>query len=179
MFLNKNIVRCILEDNKKSWFVLQYKPNSYKIAERNLHRQQFETFLPFQEIKKIERYRDKTFHKPLFPGYMFIACDCGLSKLHKINNTYGVNKIVSFNNQPRAVSGGFIRELKQHCNQKGIFHSKNDLKIGDRVKISNGPFSNLLATIEKLDAENRVWLLMDLINVSSKISINSQNETYD
>lgn len=154
---------------------MQFKSNSHKITEKNLLRQSFETFLQIHEIKKTVKSKNKIFLKPLFPSYMFISCDNELSQFHKINNTYGVNRLISFNNLPKAIPQIFITELKQHCDQTGKFLLQSNLKKGDRVKISNGPFSNFIATIEKLDAENRVWLLMDLINASSRISISASN----
>ena len=38
----------------RNWFFLQYKPNSHRVALRNLFRQGFETFLPMQEFTQIK-----------------------------------------------------------------------------------------------------------------------------
>ena len=36
----------------KQWHLIQFKPNSHRLAERNLKRQDFEVFLPMQEITR-------------------------------------------------------------------------------------------------------------------------------
>ena len=35
-----------------SWYIVQFKPNSHKIAVRNLERQGFGTFLPMHEVTR-------------------------------------------------------------------------------------------------------------------------------
>ena len=89
----------------KEWFILQYKPNSYKIAEKNLTRQGFETFFPINKITSHTISRFKNINQPLFPGYMFISFDIARSGWHKINNTYGVTRLITFNSTLRAVYG--------------------------------------------------------------------------
>ena len=49
-----------------SWYIVQFKPNSHKIAVRNLQRQGFETFLPMHEVTR---------RTAAVRGYMFVACD--------------------------------------------------------------------------------------------------------
>ena len=51
-----------------NWFLAQMKPNSHDIANRNLTRQGFETFLPLQEETRRTRGRFVTRRRPLFPG---------------------------------------------------------------------------------------------------------------
>ena len=55
------------------WSLIQFKPNSHRLAERNLHRQGFDTFLPKQKITRIKASRFVGDLKPLFPGYMFVS----------------------------------------------------------------------------------------------------------
>ena len=81
----------------KEWFILQFKSNSHLIAAKNLTRQGFEIFLPLHDTTSRRLSRFVNTSKPLFPGYMFIRFDRAESKWHKINNTYGVSRIITFN----------------------------------------------------------------------------------
>ncbi|MDC0634586.1 transcriptional activator RfaH, partial [Planktomarina sp.] len=36
----------------KEWYLVKFKPNSHRLAMRNLQRQGFETFLPLQKITR-------------------------------------------------------------------------------------------------------------------------------
>jgi transcriptional antiterminator RfaH len=57
--------------NTLSWYIVQFKHNSHKIAVRNLQRQGFETFLPMHEVTRRTVVKFETVIRPLFAGYMF------------------------------------------------------------------------------------------------------------
>ena len=40
---------------------------------------------------------------------------------------------------------------------------------GDKVKILAGPFANFIATVEKYETDQRIWVLMDLMGRKTKI----------
>ena len=43
------------------------------------------------------------------------------------------------------------------------------LKKGDQVTILKGPFANFIATFEKYEVDQRIWILMDLMGRKTKI----------
>ena len=53
-------------DEVVSWFLAQFKPNGHRIAERNLNRQGFRTFLPLQEETRRQRSKFTTTLRPFF-----------------------------------------------------------------------------------------------------------------
>ena len=83
------------------WYLIQFKPNSHRLAERNLQRQGFETFLPMQKITRRKASRFVSDLKPLFPGYMFVSVNSDLAPWRSINSTIGVSKLVSFEGKPK------------------------------------------------------------------------------
>ena len=87
----------------QEWFILQYKSNSHQIAKKNLNQQMFKTFLPQYDTATIKASRFKSAVQPLFPGYMFVMFDRSNTKWHKINNTYGVSRLITFNSILRPV----------------------------------------------------------------------------
>ena len=54
----------MIKNNVKKWFVVQIKPNSYNLANRNLKRQEFETFFPKMMITK--RIKNKFIIKEVY-----------------------------------------------------------------------------------------------------------------
>ena len=44
------------------------------------------------------------------------------------------------------------------------------LKKGDQVKVLTGPFANFIATVEKYETDQRIWILMDLMGRKTKIT---------
>ena len=62
-------------DRGTSWFLAQLKPNCANIADKNLKRQGFQTFLPMEEETTQRNGKFVTAMRPLFPGYIFVAFD--------------------------------------------------------------------------------------------------------
>ena len=151
------------------WFILQFKPNSHHQAIKNLNQQGFETFLPLHDITLRKASRFTTTSQPLFPGYMFITFDRTGSKWHKINSTYGVSRLVTFNSILKPIPTTFINSLMMRYDLSGKLLPVKKLEKGDQVKVLKGPFSNFIATVETYESDQRIWILLDLMGRKTKI----------
>ncbi len=153
------------------WYLIQFKPNSHFLAQRNLNRQGYLTFLPMNKstMRKASRFVNN--HRPLFPGYMFIKVNPDLAPWRSINSTIGVSRIVSFQGKPKTVPLQLISELMFRCDEEGIILPPKILSKGDSVELLTGPFTNFVATIETIDPEQRIWVLMDFMGQSTRIKV--------
>ena len=148
---------------KKEWFILQFKSNSHFLAAKNLNQQGFETYLPLQNTTSRKASRFVSTTQPLFPGYMFIKFDRSESKWHRINNTHGVSRLITFNSSLKSIPTTFINNLMMRYDLSGKLPHIEIYKKGDQVKVTKGPFANFSANIEKYDSNQRIWILMDLM----------------
>ena len=153
----------------KEWFILQFKPNSHHQAVKNLNQQGFKTFLSLIDITSRKASRFINTAQPLFPGYMFITFDKTESKWHKINNTYGVLRLITFNSILKSIPNIFVDNLMKRYDSSGKLLPIKKLKKGDQVKVLNGPFANFIATVEKYETDQRIWVLLDLMGRKTKI----------
>jgi len=161
----------------KEWFILQFKPNSHHLATKNLTQQGFEVFLPLHDTtsRKLSRFINTS--KPLFPGYMFIRFNRAESKWHKINSTYGVSRLITFNSTLKSIPTNIVDSLMKRYDSSGKLLPIKKLKKGDHVTVLKGPFANFIATVEKYEADQRIWILMDLMGRKTKIQTPSDNLT--
>ena len=102
-----------------SWYIVQFKPNSHKIAVRNLQRQEFETFLPMHEVTRRTAAKFETVIRPLFAGYMFVACDPETAPWRQINSTYGVSRMLSFAQSLKLMPVVLIAGQRARCDSFG------------------------------------------------------------
>lgn len=155
------------------WYLLQLKPNSHRIAERNLNRQGFKTFLPMQEVTRRKASHFVNDLKPLFPGYMFVSFDTEIDAWRKINSTMGVSRLVSFGSEPKALPTQLVSGLMMRCDENGKLLPPNTLREGDSVELLTGPFAKFVATVDSIDPEQRIWVIMDYMGQKTRIQIAS------
>ena len=103
----------------KEWFILQIKRNAHHHANKNLNQQGFETFLPLHNTTSRNTTRFINANRPLFPGYMFIEFDKTETEWHKINNTYGVSRLVTFDSNLVSIPNEIISNLMKRCDLSG------------------------------------------------------------
>ena len=95
-----------------SRYIVQFKPNSHKIAVRNFERQGFQTFLPMHEVARGTAVKFETVIRPLFAGYMFVASDPEKAPWRQINSTYGISRMLSFAEGPKPTPEALITGLR-------------------------------------------------------------------
>jgi transcriptional antiterminator RfaH len=158
----------------KLWTIVQFKPNAHKLAERNLNQQDFETFLPLEEVTKYKNKICISTKRPLFPGYMFVAFEKENESWHKINSTHGVSKLLTLNSEPYLVQNTLITAIMARCNQAGVLLPQKHFSKNDSVRLVSGPFDNFLATVVSMDKNQRVCVLIDFMGQASRMLIKAE-----
>lgn len=151
------------------WFLAQLKPNSAKIAQRNLARQGFETFLPLEEATQQRNGAFVTTHRPVFPGYIFVAVSAAQGAWRTINSTQGITRLVSFGRDPAVVPQGLIEALQARCDASGNLALGSGLSSGDTVSFATGPFVDFVGEVERIDSKQRVWVLLELLGGPARV----------
>lgn len=159
--------------NQNNWYLLKVKPCSYDIAIKNLSRQGFETFAPLSKVTKNKSNRYVESFQPLFSGYIFVYFALINRNWQKINNTFGVSKLINFNGKYKPLPLNLIEALRERCNKNNVFIPHNDFKKGDKVQFINGPFVNFIAEVNSMSNEKRIWVLLDIMNRKTLVSTSS------
>lgn len=156
-------------DLKKPWYLAQLRPNSLRIAERNLLRQGFRVFCPLRVETRKAHTRFRTTESPLFPGYLFVRFDPEVSGWRAVNSTYGVSRLVAFGGRPAPVPAPLVAALRLRCDASGRIQPTEDLGSGDPVRIVAGPFADFVATVEELAPDRRVWVLLEIMGRPTRV----------
>ena len=155
----------------RAWYIVQFKPNSHKIAVRNLRQQGFETFLPMHEVTRRTTSTFEAVIRPLFAGYMFVACDTEKAPWRQINSTYGISRMLSFTEGPKPVPEALIAGLRARCDNVGKVVPLENIETGQSVEMHSGPFTNFIATVEQMASDARVWVLLDFMGKATRVQI--------
>ena len=160
---------------RTTWNLVQLKPNSARIAERNLLRQGFGVFLPRIEETLRRGQRFVTEQRPLFPGYAFVGLDPANPNWRSVNGTLGVSRLVSFGAAPAQVPDDLVLGLMARCDGDGLLQPEAELQPGDRVVLTHGPFTDFVATIDRIAPDRRVWVLLDLMGQQVRLKADASH----
>jgi transcriptional antiterminator RfaH len=160
-------VRGVAEEH---WYLVQVKPNGYRLAERNLARQGFTCFQPLARATERRGAQFRPVSRPLFPGYLFLTFDPARAPWRKINSTAGVARLLSLGNVPQEVPRGLVAELRARLDAEGHVILADNVEVGDRVEIQSGPFAGFLGEVARLAPEARAHLLVDLMGRRARVT---------
>lgn len=145
----------------RKWYVVYSKPRKEEFAELCLRRRGVEVFLPRLLFPETVGKRRRLV--PLFPNYLFIWIS-DPEQFHCALWTPGVQRIVSFNGAPAPLDDSVVAFFKQQASDTGIIGVRSNLRTGQEVQITGGPFDGLAGIIERPpDARGRVKVLMRLL----------------
>lgn len=157
------------QNDALKWYLVQCKPREHERALENLERQCFECFRPTRVTEKRRGTQKRTVKEPLFPGYLFIRLDRLHDNWHSIRATRGVNQIVRFNEYPLPVRDEVIEDIRARITAP-VSGETALFKSGERLEISSGPFSHLEEIFVSNDGDERVVLLLNILQQEQRLS---------
>ncbi len=145
------------------WYVVRTLSRQETRAEFQVCNQGFRVFLP--RILKTTRHarRLRTVHSAIFPTYMFVILNLGRDRWRSINGTFGVASLIMAGETPQPVPIGVVEQLLDYADDQGLVRFDRNLRKGQSVRVTSGPFANAIGCLERLDASGRVRVLLDIM----------------
>ena len=145
------------------WFCVQTQPRRELSSDAQLRAQGFRTFVPqiattIRHARKLSRVR-----RPLFPNYLFVILDLGKDRWRSVNGTFGVSRMIMAGDQPEPVPENVVETLISFMDEGGVVRFTSTLRVGQTVRVLTGPFANAIGSLERLDANGRVRILLDIM----------------
>lgn len=153
----------MLTSATRRWYSVYSKPQKERFAQIQLQSKGVEVFLP-QLVMPQSAVASRRI-MPLFPSYLFVRIDILSGESAYVVWSPGVKYLVSFNGVPASIDDDVIEFLKVRADPSGQIQASSNLRRGQRVCVTGGPFEGLEALIERPpDGKGRVKLLMTLLN---------------
>ena len=152
----------MLQESER-WYVVRTQPHRETQAARQLENQDFRIYVP--RIMKSRRHARKfeTILAPLFPRYMFIVLDLRRDRWRSVNGTLGVDHLLMRGGEPEPVPRGLVEQLTEVTSADGVVRCGPALHEGQSIRVTAGPFAELVGTLERLDDQGRVRVLLDIL----------------
>jgi transcriptional antiterminator RfaH len=166
--IRDHIARHSVEDDV-AWYLVQVKPNAAHIAERNLSRQGYEVFAPRtrRTVRRAGRFSEQL--ELVFPGYIFVSARRS-GQAQAIGNSLGVQRLVSFAGQkPARVPAALIEALKHNYQNA----ASSPFREGLKVRVLRGPMTDLVATIDSVAPDRRIWIILDMLGHGTRVRLSA------
>ena len=151
----------------KQWYVVNtYSGHEKKVKEKLEMRAEsmdmkdyiFRVVVPEQTEVEVKDGVQKEKTKKLFPGYILVEMVMSDEAWYVVRNTPGVTGFIGSSAKgakPTPLQPYEVDNLLKSMDIERI-DIKNDLKVGDKIKIVDGPFAGMFGKIDTIDEENKV-----------------------
>ena len=148
------------ENPNVKWYVIhtysghenKVKVNIEKMVEnRGMQDRIIEIVVPTEKVVEYKDGQPKVKERKMFPGYVLVKMIHDAQTWYLVRNTQGVTGFVGHGTDPIPLSVEEVRRM-------GIEKIRVDLDItkGETVKVINGPFEGMLATVEDVNMEKQL-----------------------
>jgi transcriptional antiterminator RfaH len=159
------------------WAVVNTHAHREGIALQNLKRQNFIAYCPMIRRPRSCGRRITTVLRPLFPSYLFVSTGSNSGRWKPVLSTYGVRSVVRNGQKIAVIDDEFIAHLRAREVDGVIVRPSEPYRIGQSVAIAEGPFGGLTATIIDMNENDRIVVLLDLMNRSTSVTLSIHQVT--
>jgi len=146
-----------------NWYIVQaYSGFENKVADTikdimsksSLETNLGEILVPTHKVVEVKKGKRTKKEKKYFPGYVLVKLDLNKNIYHKIKNIQKVSGFLGPEGKPVPVSEKEIKKIMGQIDETEANPSAGiTFEIGEKVKVSDGPFASFTGLIEEIDEE--------------------------
>lgn len=155
---------------ERSWYVVHTYSGSEDKVKTNIRQriesmgmkdQIFTVVVPKEKVVEIKDGKRVEVERKVYPGYIYVEMILTDDSWYVVRNTPGVTGFIGFGNKPtplteKDVQG--IMKLLGYGEQKP--EDKITFKVGQKVRVVEGPFSGFNGTIDSISLEKHLVKIM-------------------
>lgn len=167
-------------ENRARWFIVHtYSGHENKVAKTLMQRVDamgfkeriLDVLVPTKEIVKVRGGKKETVKEKIFAGYIFVKMVLDDEAWLLVRTTPGVTSFVGTMNKPTPVRDDEVDAILRFTEMKTpVF--KSSFSAGEAVKITDGPFSDFLGSVESIDEEKgKVKVLVSIFGRETPVEL--------
>ncbi|MFP3912193.1 MAG: transcription termination/antitermination protein NusG [Desulfobacteraceae bacterium] len=162
----------IRDQNEGKWYALHTKSRFEQKVYEGLCGKSLEAFLPRILVMSRRKDRRKKIFVPMIPGYVFVRSTLVPEAYHRIIQTVGVVRMISFKGEPVPARDEEIRSLMVLNGTDRTVQNRAYMNKGDLVKIMEGPLKGLVGFyLHHKGRNDKVVVSVELLNRSLEVEI--------
>ena len=147
--------------SERSWFVIHCYSGYENKVRYNLEQRIetmgmkdriFDVVIPTQEEIEVKDGKRRTVERHVFPGYVLVNMILSEESWYVVRNTPGVTGFVGMGNEPTALRPEEVQQILRRMEAEAPL-VKVTFKVGERVRIVDGPFYDFRGQVSEIDME--------------------------
>ena len=147
--------------NERAWYVVHCYSGYENKVRYNLEQRMetmgmkdriFDVVIPTQEEIEVKDGKRRTVERHVFPGYVLVNMILSEESWYVVRNTPGVTGFVGMGNDPTALRPEEVQHILRRMEAEAP-HVKVSFKVGERVRIVDGPFNDFRGQVSEIDME--------------------------
>jgi transcriptional antiterminator NusG len=138
------------------------------VANRHLEDKILDIQIPMETVTEItEEGKSKEVERKVFPGYVLVKMIMTDDTWHLIRNIRGVTGFVGSANNAIPLTEEEVQALGMEKHEIVVLY-----KVGDQVKITDGPLATFIGTVDEIDAEkNKVCVVVSMFGRETPVEL--------
>ena len=112
----------------------------------------FDVVIPTQEEIEVKDGKRRTVERHIFPGYVLVNLALSEESWYVVRNTPGVTGFVGMGNNPTPLRPEEVAQIVKRMEAEAPT-VKVSFKVGERVRIVDGPFNDFRGMVAEIDME--------------------------
>ena len=131
----------------------------------------FDVVIPTREIVTVKKGKKSKANEKVFPGYVLVKMILNDDSWLVVRTTEGVTGFVGAGLKPTPISDDEVAAIMKFVQQEQP-KFKTKFSVGEAVKITEGPFTDFLGTIEAIDDEKgKVRVLVSIFDRETPVEL--------
>jgi len=167
---------------EKNWYVIHTYSGYEDAVAKNLKQRVeslgmedkiFNVLVPKEKKIKIKGGKRKTVEEKIYPGYVLVEMIVTDDSWYVVRNTPNVTGFVGVGTTPMPVSLKEVDTLKKRMGVEAPQHNL-ELKVGDAVKIIDGPFKDFDGKVSAIDPNRgKIKVLVNMFGRDTPVELDS------
>jgi transcriptional antiterminator NusG len=166
-------------DDAKWYIVHTYSGHENKVAKSLKQRIEsmgfenriFDIIVPTRETFKVSGGKKETVKEKIFPGYVLVKMILDDESWLLVRTTQGVTAFIGAGNKPTPISDKEVEAIQKFMATEEPLY-KASFVVGEAVKITDGPFTDFLGTIDNIDeAKGKLKVLVSIFGRETPVEL--------
>jgi len=167
-------------EEQKHWYVVHCYSGYEKKVEHAIHQRIdtmgmkdriFDVLIPTEEEIEVKDGKRRPVERRVFPGYILVQMKLDEESWFVVRNTPGVTGFVGMGNEPTPLRPEEVNRIMNRMeNEEPVI--KVDFKVGEKVRISGGPFNDFIGSVAAIDPDKqKVRVMVDFFGRETPVEL--------